>query len=112
MWPLATTERSYLVDNANKAMGIAQVFRAQQLRHPAAGLAEGFASTGFIANDVALGGDEAPFILLTGPNMGGKSTLLRQVGCSCRLKCLAKMHCQASLVSIWRLAAAMSPTSC
>ncbi|KAL2556591.1 DNA mismatch repair protein MSH6 [Forsythia ovata] len=34
----------------------------------------------FVTNDVSLGGSaEANFILLTGPNMGGKSTLLRQV---------------------------------
>ncbi|PIM97702.1 Mismatch repair ATPase MSH6 (MutS family) [Handroanthus impetiginosus] len=34
----------------------------------------------FVTNDVAMGGsDNASFILLTGPNMGGKSTLLRQV---------------------------------
>ena len=33
----------------------------------------------FVPNNVQLG-DEAPgFIVLTGPNMGGKSTLLRQV---------------------------------
>ncbi|XP_073149982.1 DNA mismatch repair protein MSH6 isoform X2 [Henckelia pumila] len=34
----------------------------------------------FVTNDITLGGsDNASFILLTGPNMGGKSTLLRQV---------------------------------
>lgn len=34
----------------------------------------------FVPNDVSIGGsDHASFILLTGPNMGGKSTLLRQV---------------------------------
>eukprot|EP00879_Flechtneria_rotunda_P010892 GHRR01011382.1.p1 GENE.GHRR01011382.1~~GHRR01011382.1.p1 ORF type:complete len:1038 (+),score=487.25 GHRR01011382.1:2036-5149(+) len=53
------------------------VFRAGQLRHPA-----GLASTAygsFVPNDIQLGGDAPSFILLTGPNMGGKSTLLRQV---------------------------------
>ncbi|KAG4913744.1 hypothetical protein JHK84_054200 [Glycine max] len=34
----------------------------------------------FVPNDITIGGsDHASFILLTGPNMGGKSTLLRQV---------------------------------
>lgn len=34
----------------------------------------------FVSNDVSIGGaDHARFIVLTGPNMGGKSTLLRQV---------------------------------
>ncbi|XP_024965615.1 DNA mismatch repair protein MSH6 isoform X2 [Cynara cardunculus var. scolymus] len=34
----------------------------------------------FVSNDVCIGGsNHARFILLTGPNMGGKSTLLRQV---------------------------------
>ncbi|KAL5060662.1 hypothetical protein RYX36_032266 [Vicia faba] len=34
----------------------------------------------FVPNDITIGGpDQASFILLTGPNMGGKSTLLRQV---------------------------------
>lgn len=34
----------------------------------------------FVTNDVTLGGaNDSSFILLTGPNMGGKSTLLRQV---------------------------------
>ena len=33
----------------------------------------------FISNDVSLGGIEPRMILLTGPNMGGKSTMLRQI---------------------------------
>lgn len=38
-------------------------------------------SDNFIANDTSMGTEEtAPLILLTGPNMGGKSTLMRQVG--------------------------------
>lgn len=34
----------------------------------------------FIPNDTHLGGDDASIMLLTGPNMGGKSTLMRQLG--------------------------------
>ncbi|KAF5741530.1 DNA mismatch repair protein MSH6 [Tripterygium wilfordii] len=43
----------------------------------------------FVPNDISLGGSgHASFILLTGPNMGGKSTLLRQV---CLAVILAQM---------------------
>ncbi|KAL6515922.1 hypothetical protein OROGR_019227 [Orobanche gracilis] len=43
----------------------------------------------FVTNDVTLGGSgHASFILLTGPNMGGKSTLLRQI---CLAVILAQM---------------------
>ena len=51
-----------------------QVFQATALRHPAASAQGG----DFVPNDVDLGGG-SNFIVLTGPNMGGKSTLLRQV---------------------------------
>lgn len=33
----------------------------------------------FVPNDIVLGGPKPSTMLLTGPNMGGKSTLLRQV---------------------------------
>lgn len=38
-------------------------------------------SKNFVSNDITLGGGEvSSFIILTGPNMGGKSTLMRQIG--------------------------------
>ena len=49
---------------------VMQVFKAKGLRHLSAGL---HLSSGrsFVPNDVELGGGQAPFIILTGPNMGG-----------------------------------------
>ncbi|TIB87108.1 DNA mismatch repair protein Msh6 [Wallemia mellicola] len=56
-----------------------------QLRHPSMALRRDF-----VANDVKLGGNDEGTMLLTGPNMAGKSTLLRmtaaavimaQIGC-------------------------------
>jgi DNA mismatch repair protein MSH6 len=47
----------------------------------------------FVPNDISIGGSGcAGFILLTGPNMGGKSTLLRQV-------CLAVILAQVNYLS-------------
>jgi hypothetical protein len=63
----------------------------------------------FVRNDVVLGADDAPgCMLLTGPNMGGKSTLLRQValavitahiGCrvpasTCELNVVDSVYCR------------------
>uniref|UniRef100_A0A0R3Q603 MUTSd domain-containing protein n=1 Tax=Brugia timori TaxID=42155 RepID=A0A0R3Q603_9BILA len=49
--------------------------------HPSlAAMAASGSSFTYIPNSVLLGGNEPPIILLTGPNMGGKSTLMRQVG--------------------------------
>lgn len=52
----------------------APIFKATQLRHPNL-----IVKGSFVPNDVQLGGEEANFMVLTGANMGGKSTLLRQV---------------------------------
>ena len=46
-------------------------------RHP---VMEAILRTNFVPNDLHLRADAHRFILLTGPNMGGKSTYLRQVG--------------------------------
>ena len=45
-------------------------------RHP---IVEKFAKEGFIANDTLLDGDENQMMIITGPNMAGKSTYMRQV---------------------------------
>lgn len=52
------------------------VLELEGLRHPC--VIPGIAAD-FIPNDTVLGGESPNLILLTGPNMGGKSTLLRQV---------------------------------
>ncbi|CAG9534923.1 unnamed protein product [Cercopithifilaria johnstoni] len=49
--------------------------------HPSlAAIAASGSSFTYIPNSVSLGGNEPSAVLLTGPNMGGKSTLMRQVG--------------------------------
>jgi DNA mismatch repair protein MutS len=50
-------------------------FRAEQLRHPLIESSMG----SFVPNSLSLGGEKT-CLLLTGPNMAGKSTLMRQVG--------------------------------
>ncbi len=45
-------------------------------RHP---VVEATAAEPFVPNDLELDGDAAQIVVLTGPNMGGKSTYLRQV---------------------------------
>ncbi|XP_058187807.1 DNA mismatch repair protein MSH6 isoform X1 [Rhododendron vialii] len=52
---------------------------AKSLGHPVI-RSDSLGKSTFVPNDVTIGGSgHASFILLTGPNMGGKSTLLRQV---------------------------------
>ena len=50
-------------------------FLATDSRHP---VVEHFAGGGFVPNDVDLNGSSRQLVILTGPNMGGKSTYLRQ----------------------------------
>jgi hypothetical protein len=73
------------------------ILDAVSLRHPAG--ISGRNNGAFVPNDVRLGGDpdggagsSPPFLLLSGPNMGGKSTLLRQV-------CLATVMAQVGNAS-------------
>jgi DNA mismatch repair protein MutS len=48
----------------------------QMMKHERLGLAGSYT---FVPNDTALSADEAQIILITGPNMAGKSTYIRQV---------------------------------
>lgn len=66
---------------------------AKSLGHPVL-RSDSLGKGSFVPNDITIGGSHhASFILLTGPNMGGKSTLLRQV-------CLAVILAQASYLFI------------
>ncbi|OFW03633.1 MAG: DNA mismatch repair protein MutS [Acidobacteria bacterium RIFCSPLOWO2_02_FULL_68_18] len=51
-------------------------FVAADARHP---VVERFAPGAFVPNDIDLNGTTRQLVILTGPNMGGKSTYLRQV---------------------------------
>ncbi|XWS76639.1 hypothetical protein CRYUN_Cryun01aG0194500 [Craigia yunnanensis] len=54
-------------------------FSAKSLGHPIL-RSDSLGKGAFVPNDITIGGSgHTSFILLTGPNMGGKSTLLRQV---------------------------------
>ncbi|MCR4375232.1 MAG: DNA mismatch repair protein MutS [Acidobacteria bacterium] len=53
----------------------ADEFSAVDARHP---VVERHAAQAFVPNDVALNGTTRQLVILTGPNMGGKSTFLRQ----------------------------------
>lgn len=52
----------------------------------------------FIANDVALLRNKESFQIITGPNMGGKSTYMRQV----QLVINSQVQCSLSIVTISR----------
>jgi len=67
------------------------IMELKQCRHPCVSVSESMsASKTFIPNDVSCGGAGKKFVVVTGPNMGGKSTILRQV---CIIQILAQLGC-------------------
>ncbi|KAI7879177.1 hypothetical protein K492DRAFT_217243 [Lichtheimia hyalospora FSU 10163] len=65
----------------------------EQLRHPCVIPGPG---QSFIPNDITVGGDDSSILVLTGPNMGGKSTLLRQ---ACVAIIMAQLGCYVPATS-------------
>ena len=52
-------------------------------RHPVVELRTSAAGEAFVPNDIMLNGTTSQLVILTGPNMGGKSTYLRQTALVC-----------------------------
>jgi DNA mismatch repair protein MutS len=74
---LAALAETATVCNYTKPMvDDGDVLMAVDLRHP---VVERLASGAFVPNDVTLNATSHQLVILTGPNMGGKSTYLRQV---------------------------------
>ncbi len=73
----AFAHRARLRNYVRPEMESGTVFRIREGRHPV--LEELQREPPFVPNDCELDGDTVQIVLLTGPNMGGKSTYLRQV---------------------------------
>jgi DNA mismatch repair protein MutS len=80
---LAALAETAAVNNYIKPlMHAGQELAATDARHP---VVERFAPDAFVPNDVTLDAEAHQLIILTGPNMGGKSTYLRQMALLCLL---------------------------
>ena len=83
-WALLAREWNYAQPNLGEDGDVLEIVEGrhpvveQVLRAPDVVLARG-ASAGFVPNDTFLSSDDAQIALITGPNMAGKSTYIRQV---------------------------------
>ena len=80
-----------------RAEGEKPSFTALGVTHPLVRPAVGARIDTIVANDMCLGGDEPPVSLITGPNMGGKSTAMRS---ACVVIILAQMGCYVPCQSL------------
>ncbi|MEO5897722.1 MAG: DNA mismatch repair protein MutS [Vicinamibacterales bacterium] len=80
---LAALAETAAVGNYTKPlMHAGEELVASDVRHP---VVERFAPDAFVPNDVTLDAASHQLVILTGPNMGGKSTYLRQTALLCLL---------------------------
>ncbi|MFL5304761.1 MAG: endonuclease MutS2 [Polyangia bacterium] len=63
----------------------APALQLNQLRHPLLALARGADSNKVISNDVALGGAAAQILVVSGPNAGGKTVLMKAIGMAAQM---------------------------
>lgn len=57
----------------------------KQLRHPLLALARGAGSDAVVSNDVALGADGPRILVVSGPNAGGKTVLMKAIGMAAQM---------------------------
>ena len=76
----ALAETASLANYTKPQMHAGDELVATEARHP---VVERHAPDAFVPNDVTLDGDSHQLVILTGPNMGGKSTYLRQTALLC-----------------------------
>jgi DNA mismatch repair protein MutS len=72
----ALAETAAVADYTKPQIHDGDEFTAVDARHP---IVERHVTSAFVPNDIALNATDRQLIILTGPNMGGKSTYLRQV---------------------------------
>ena len=76
----ALAETAALCNYTKPLMHAGDELVATDVRHA---VVERYAPDAFVPNDVTLDGDAHQLVILTGPNMGGKSTYLRQTALLC-----------------------------
>src|SRR3954462_7598124 len=76
----ALAETAALQNYTKPLMHAGHELAATDVRHA---VVERFAADAFVPNDVRLDDDACQLVILTGPNMGGKSTYLRQTALLC-----------------------------
>ncbi|HVT08548.1 MAG TPA: Smr/MutS family protein [Polyangia bacterium] len=72
-------------DGAREGNGQGPSLQLNQLRHPLLALARGADSSKVISNDVALGGAAARILVVSGPNAGGKTVLMKAIGLAAQM---------------------------
>ena len=75
-WSCLAREYNYCCPQIDTSLD----FEVEEGRHPIveAALAKTKGLSGFVANDLYLQGNQEQIMILTGPNMAGKSTFIRQ----------------------------------
>ena len=75
---LSLAEAAASAGYVRPSLGRGRILRIEEGRHPVVEQNVGIGS--FVPNDLDLDGEERQVVILTGPNMAGKSTYLRQIG--------------------------------